>query len=474
MRLSDHDASFLYGETASSPMHGAVLTVLDGDMTYEEYFNQVNGRLHLVPRLRERLVYVPMNIAHPKWVPDPDFDLRNHIQRHVVPTGTTVDDAMDIALELCEPLLDRDKPLWKTYFLEGVDGYTLLVQMVHHAMIDGASGVAMSTLMLDFEPDAPVPGPPNEPWAPPALPTPNELWTEAMAESMGSTVTRLQAPQLSPPEQRLLRRANEVMQRFVTEPVITAPWNAGVVGPKRIHEWIEYDFEAFRGVKSKLGGSVNDLVLAVVSEAAARYLQRHAEQVDGQYMRLMCPVNVRTAEDEGELGNRVSAMYPVLPAWAMDLTQRLEQVCEETQRIKVNQEAQALDLQMRSSGGMVPPAAMSQALWVGTPFDPTVAAAQNPPPTLRDVKQRAPLVGFNFTCTNVPGVPVQQYLGGLPVLRSLGTLMLGGTLGYGVAVATYNGKIIINLTSDPRLLPDLDLMRQYIDECFKETQALAA
>ncbi len=469
MRLSDHDASFLYGETASGPMHGAVLTVLDGEITHREYTDFIASRIHLAPRLRERLAFVPMNIAHPKWVPDPEFDLANHVVAHRVPEGTTMDDAMDIALELCEPLLDRSRPLWKTYVLEGISGCTVLVQMTHHAMMDGASMVDLSKVLMDFEPDAAPPGPANEFWDPPPMPTPAELWAEAMAENLN---TLSPAPPPSPDQQRLLVRANEIMQRFVTEPVITAPWNAGTVGPKRIHQWIERPFDEVRQLRGALGGTVNDIVLAVVSEAAARYLERHREAVDGAHLRLMCPVDVRTDADQGELGNRVSAMYPTLPAWSMSMQERLSCVCEETTRLKANREAEALDLQLSLAPG-IPAAAMSQTLLVGTPFDPSALAAQVALPTARDVRPRPPLIGFNFTCTNVPGVPVPQYVAGRKMVRNMGTLMLGGTLGYGVGVATYDGKIIFNLTADPRLLPDLDVMRECVERSLGELAELA-
>ena len=473
MRLTDHDASFLYGETASGPMHGAGVTILEGEMTFEEYLDQVAARIHLAPRLRERLVSVPMNIAHPKWVPDPYFNLVHHIQRHRVPDGTNLDDVMKIATELCEPVLDRERSLWKTYFMEGIPGYTVLVQMMHHAMIDGASGVDLSMVMTDLQPDASPPGPPNEKWNPPKLPTGVELWNEALMEGFQRSAQSARRPALEPQRQRLLQRAYDTMQRFVSDPVITAPWNASTVGPKRLHEWLEYSFADFRAVRAALGGTINDIVLAVVSEAAARYLEAHGETVDGRYMRLMCPVNVRREDETGELGNRVSAMYPTLPAWKMDIGERLAEVCAETARLKANQEPQALELLMETNAGSTLPVAMGQTMLVGTPFDPTAALAQNPPAVMPTIGPRPPLVGFNFTCTNVPGVQVPQYIAGRKIVRVLGTLMLSGTLGYGVGVGSYDQRLFFNLTSDPRLLADLELMRGGIEDCFAELLELA-
>ena len=138
-------------------MHAVAVSVLDGPATFQEIFDYYAARIHLVPRLRQKLAFVPFNLAHPKWVDDPDFRLENHFKAHTVAEGTTMDQAFDIALELGEPLLDRSRPLWLTYVIEGVEGKTLLVQMSHHAFVDGATAVAMSLVLTDPSPDAQSP-----------------------------------------------------------------------------------------------------------------------------------------------------------------------------------------------------------------------------------------------------------------------------------------------------------------------------
>ena len=467
MRLTDHDASFLYSETASSPMHGAGVAILEGEVSFEAIFAHLERRIHLVPRYRQRLVYVPMNIAHPKWVDDPEFDLHDHVKPKTLPAGTTLEEAIPLCLEMCEPLLDREKSLWMMYVVEGVPGHTLLISQAHHAMIDGVSTVDVSVILMDFEPDAAPPGPPNEAWEPAALPGPLELWNEALADNVSEIGKRARLPSFDPERLRLLGRAAESVSRFVTEPVITAPWNAGQVGPKRNLEWTRYSFAEFREIRRVFGGTINDVVLTVVSEAAARYLTANDEYIDNQYMRIMCPVSVRREGEEGALGNRVSAMYPRLPAWPMEITDRLRVVCEETARLKANKEPQGLEL-MQESAPFVPPVAMGQTLLVGTRWDPTALAAQFPPPVTPRFGRRPSLVGFNFTCTNVPGVQVPQYIAGHKIIAPLGALMLSGTLGYGVVVASYNQDLYFNFTCDPRLMPDLAVMRAKVQDAFGE------
>ena len=150
-------------------MHGAAISKLEGETSFEAIFAHLKARIHLVPRYRQRLAFVPMNLAHGKWVDDPDFDLSNHVKHHKLSSGaTTVEEAFDEILELAEATLDRSRSLWMMYVVEGIPGHTLVVSLAHHAMIDGVSGVDISTVLMDLEPDALPPGPPNEPWEPKA------------------------------------------------------------------------------------------------------------------------------------------------------------------------------------------------------------------------------------------------------------------------------------------------------------------
>src|SRR5262249_25887756 len=139
MRLTQSDASFLYTESASGPMHISSVYILEGELAFERVFQHFQSRLHLVPAYRRKLAQVPLNIAHPEWVDDPDFDLKNHVFAHRLPEGSTLEAGVDAAIALNEPILDRSLPLWKVYVIQGVPDRTLILQMTHHAMIDGAS-----------------------------------------------------------------------------------------------------------------------------------------------------------------------------------------------------------------------------------------------------------------------------------------------------------------------------------------------
>jgi WS/DGAT/MGAT family acyltransferase len=474
MRLSEQDASFLYTETASSPMQTAGIAVIEGELSFDEVFRHYATRIHLVPRLRQRLVFVPMNLTHPKWVDDPDFAIGNHIVHHEMPQGSTVEDAVDAIAVLNEGVMDRSRPMWKFFVVTGVKDRTLVLQQIHHAMIDGASAVQMSTLLLDFAPDAENPEPPEEPWEPAPLPTAIELVTEALQENANAALSSNPLALLSSNEQTQdhLRRGFSTMTRFFTEPAITAPWNASLLSAKRKLVYSVQTFAEFREIRRAFGGTINDVALTVVTEGAMRYLVEHGESTQNQKFRLMCPVNVRTEDEAGALGNKVSAIFPMFPASPLNVIERHQVVCEETTRIKENEEAQAMTL-MQESSISIPAVAMAPLLLVGTPFDPTRFAATNPPPVLPNIGGRPPSFGVNFVLTNVPGVQVPQYIAGHEMLLTLGLMMMAGNMGLGIAVGSYNQQMIFNFTADPRLLPDLNFFSDLVDDAFSELLAEA-
>ena len=473
MRLTDHDASFLYQETASGPMSASAIYVVEGAVSFAAVYEHYAGRVHLVDRLRQKLAFVPMNLAHPKWVDDPDFDLDNHVLHRKLPPGSTMDDGVALALQINEEVLDRSRPLWRLFVIEGLPDATLILQQIHHAMVDGASAIQLSMVLLDFE-EHPEPPPAAGPWMPPPVPTALELMTEAMRENTEQLLAEnpIERVRSFGKNQRIIQRGMEAMSKFFTQPAMTAPWNAGQVGPKRDLKWFVREFATFREIRRAFGGTINDIALAVVTEGAARYLDAHGERTEGQNLRLMCPVNVRTESDADGLGNRVSAIFPTLPASQSGIVERLRVVIEETTQIKDAQEAQAVTL-MQEASPTIPPVLMAPTLTVGTPYDMTKWAADNPLPVLPSVGPRPPNFGFNFTCTNVPGVQVQQYLAGHKITTMLGILMLGGNLGYGSVVTSYNGDMILTFTSDIRLMPDLDLMAGEVEAVFDELLAAA-
>jgi WS/DGAT/MGAT family acyltransferase len=437
-------------------MHISSINIVEGEVAFDEVFAHFEARMHLLPTYRRKLAQVPLNIAHPTWVDDPDFKLANHVVHHALEAGTSLDQAIEVAVEINEPMLDRDKPLWMAYVITGVPGKTIILHATHHSMIDGASGVELMAIIYDFDKEGDPLQEAKEDWQPQPPPSANELFNEALSDNLQKLKNTDWGKLLSvsPSQSALMQRATKVISDFVTKPVATAPFNAGLVGPHRRLAWMKQSFGEIREIRRALGGTINDIVLTVVSEAVAQYLTAHDEPTEDKLMRIMCPVNVRTENQQGALGNQVSAIFPVLPAWPMLPTQRLTAVCAETTRIKANQEAQALTLLQESAPEMWP-IGMWPTQLTGTPLDPSVWAAKMPLPVMPP-GMRPPNMGYNFICTNVPGAQVPQYLCGHLVTDQVGLLILTGNVGFSVTILSYNQMLFFGFISDPRLMPDVD------------------
>lgn len=467
-RLSTTDAAFLYAESVSGPMHISSVCVVEGEVPFPTLLEHFDRCMEKLPAYRRKVAQVPFNVGHPVWIDDPGFDISNHVIHAPIAPGSTLEEGFDEATRLNEAMLSRDQPLWMVYVITGVPGRTLLLQATHHAMIDGASGIEVLATIFAFEPDYQPPARGENRWQPEPTPEPVDLFRNAMSENLARLRNANYADLLPSGEQsrRLLQRAARIGANFVARPAITAPFNAGMVGPKRRLRWLKVSFSEIREIRRALGGTINDIVLTIVSEGVARYLVDHAESVDDQQLRIMCPVNVRTEDKKGALGNQVSAIFPMLPAWPIKPAQRLSTVMAETDRIKGNNEAQALTLVQESA-----PEPWPLALWptqlTGTAMDPTALAARFPTPALPK-QVRPPNFGINFVCTNVPGMQVPQYICGHEVTDQVGMLLLSGNLGLGVTILSYNKTLFISFMSEPRLLPDVETMVAHCQASFDE------
>lgn len=479
-RLSTQDASFLYIESASAFWHVGSLGIFDGEIPFEQAFRFMEQRIHLVPRFRQRLIFAPFNINHAMLVDDPEFRLENHFKLHLL-KGTSEAEMIREALDLFEPRLDRNKPLWECYMLEGMKGRAALLSKIHHSMIDGVAGVELMRLTSDFTPDAPPPPPPERPWNPPPLPSQTQALVEATTDYLSAQLesARDAMDQLMRDPAEVAARTREIsagmlsLTREFARPAVPAPWNAALISSQRNLAWSRYPFSDFRAIRSAVGCTINDVVLVILSEAAARYLKQHGYHAAGEEFRIFCPVNVRRPEELTDLGNRVSAMFPMVPAEPMDLLERCAKVAAETARIKEARLPQIMD-RMGSMGNLVPPALMG---WMErlsrVSFDASSALVRRsgftPQPGGPALFPMA-----SFLATNVPGFQVPTYFCGKQLLDPIGFAPLSGNIGYGVAITSYNQNMYLFLTGESNLLPDIDLMKRLCDEVFEELKNRAS
>lgn len=484
MRISEQAASFLFIETSDAPMHAAGISVLATCPSIAAVQQHVSARLDLQPKYRQKLAYVPFNLAQPVWVDDAGFEISHHITEHKADKASLTA-ALEMAVSLSQPLLPRQRPLWRMHLIK-FGRKALLLHIVHHALLNGVSVGDDSQAFFDLKADVTPPQPAD--WQPQPAPTAMELMAQAIQDNtrtFSAATGQLQRPDEQQSE--LLRRATESVTRFITEPVQAAPWNTGLVSAQRQLCVKEMRYADVRQIKRAMGGTENDVVLAIVGEAAARYLAEHDQYRDGRHLRIMCPVRIRREDSGGVRGNRISGIFPILNASPTDVVTRHQQVRWETDSIRQSREAQSLQLLVElapplpalpGNDWFSPGAFGSMFTNMGlnpATFNPMRLLSQLMPQSLAVGlgTQFTQVAGFNMSCVTVPGAQTTQYFAGAEVLQQLLIPALAGNLGYAVAVSTYARSMNFCLVGDPKLIPDLPRMAELVEEVIKELVASA-
>ena len=477
-RLSSQDAAFIYGESYHGPLHVGCITYFDGRIDYDEFVAHMEARMHLLPRYRQRLLFVPLNLAHATWEDDPEFNVRNHVHWHSLPTRTEEDQFLKAAMEVFAPMLDRGRPLWETHLFHGVEGdRTAIVWKMHHCLVDGVSGMELLSASLDLRPDLPPPDP-EKPFRPAPAAGPAKsliLGILDIAQKRIDEARRaaefVEKP-LAAAEQlaRIAYIAGRMVQ-MLWRPIAATSWNAHLINARRSLSYLKLSFNRLRAVRNALGGTVNDTVLAILSEAAARYLAYHRFNTRGAPLRIGCPVSVRRPGERGALGNRVSMMFVECPSMPMTVEERLAAVIRETTGLKSVGEAAALELLVEASD-WIPPALLGLGSTLATgAVDMAVRMGEAVPGIARGLT--LPPHGINFIATNVPGAQIPMYLAGRRMTSMVGCVPLAANIGYSVAIVTYNQEIVFGLMAEPHLMPDVDRMRDYAAEVSDELIAAA-
>jgi WS/DGAT/MGAT family acyltransferase len=454
-RLSGTDAAFLYLERKEIPLHIACVCIFEEAIPYEEFLAAIDSKLHLLPRYRQLAVNPPFGIGYPNWEYDQHFDIRRHIIRITVNAPGDDDALEDLAGRLFSVVMSREKPLWEIYVVEGLQGGRgALIVKVHHALADGIAGASMLRIMLDPTPEGShaIRKPQFQPPAPSREPS----LTDAIASAIHSSLENLVAAEaglldiaqglLSERSQQGLQGLVKLLPEIVT-PVQRLPFNKQC-GSERKFCWAEFDFADVKAIRNVTGGTVNDVILTVVTRALARYVKLHGESSAGRLLRMVCPVSVRKEEQGEALGNRISFLPVTLPMEAGDPVEHLHEIALRTAIMKSAQAAELLAI-AASWLGAAPPQA--QALfWWGIPLVPLPA----------------PLL--NLICTNVPGSPTPLYSVGKRMLASYPHVPTGYELGVGIAVQSYNGKMCFGLTADAMAAPDVRSLRDFIGTSWAE------
>ncbi|HEX2160694.1 MAG TPA: wax ester/triacylglycerol synthase family O-acyltransferase [Thermoleophilaceae bacterium] len=451
-RLSGLDASFLHLEDDSAHMHVASVIVFEGKAPeYVELLEHVERRLHLVPRFRQRLAFVPLGQGRPRWVDDPHLNLRYHLRHSGLPAPGSEQQLRALAGRVFAQPLDRDKPLWELFLVDGLEGDRFaLLSKTHHALVDGISGVDIVTVLFDTQPEPVAPADPGTPWLPRPLPSQAQLLGEALVERAtipAETGRTLRAVFRAP--RRIAREAVNTaaglgaMAWAGLSPAPTTPYNRPI-GPHRRFTWVRANLADVKAIKNELGGTVNDVVLTAVAGALGRHLRRRGVSTEGLELKAMVPVSVRSQEQVGELGNQVAAMMAPLPVWCQDPVARQQIVRQAMDHLKDG--GQAVGAQaLTEMSGFAPPTIMGQAARLMS-------------------RQRF----FNLVITNVPGPQIPLYLLGRRALDPFPLVPLAKNQGVGIAIMSYDGRMDFGLVGDYDVMYDLDDLARDLHESLAE------
>ncbi len=465
-RLTALDASFLHAETDATPMHVGALSVFEGEPFFDDdgafrltdVRRRVESRLHLVPRLRRKLRMPPLGIGQPAWVDADDFDIADHVKLVVLPQPGDRAVLEHVCERLQMQVLDRSKPLWELWFVGGLhDGNVAMVEKVHHALVDGVSGVEVAAALLDLEPvPAPAVGEPEpvEGWSPAPAPDARRLVVDALVDRFTTPlgIARSVRDAARVPV-RALQRTGAVVDAALAllGPDGRAPassLNPAAVGEHRRLLRVSVPLDDLRDVGHAFSVTVNDVVLAGVTGALRRLLESRGESVDGVALHALVPVSIRADAEHLALGNRVSAMVAPLPVGEDTPLTRLLQVHHDMAERKAHHQADGNELLLET--------------------------AELLPPTLTAVLARQihhqPFV--NVVVTNVPGPSFPLWFFGARMLETTPIVPLGGNLSIGIALLSYDGTLAVGLHGDPDTAPDLPVLAAALHDELADLRAL--
>ncbi len=451
-RLTSTDASFLHQEGTASHMHiGGVLIFEGPPPQFDDYLNHVRGRLHLVPRYRQKLTTPPLETGRPLWIDDPSFNLEYHVRHAALPPPGNEEQLLQLAARIASQQLDRCKPLWESWLVEGLeDDRFALIFKTHHSLVDGVSGADLATVLFDLSPTPEPPPTDLEPWRPRPEPSAAELIVAGVRGALTATAEivakALGAATRPAASLGLLKEAAEGVGEIVwagLNPAPETPLNVEI-GPHRRFTVVRQQLEDYKDVKKALGGTVNDVVLTVVSGALARWLRSRGVRTEGLEMRALVPVSVRTQDQRHTLGNQLTAMRGPLPVYIKDPVARLRFVRQAMDGLKESKQAVGAATIARVNN-LAPPTILAQASRLN--FSTRL---------------------FNLIVTNIPGPQMPLYVLGRELRDLFPIAFLPDHHALAIAIMSYNGSIDYGLLGDYDALPDIGLIAEGIEASLGE------
>src|SRR5271165_745792 len=458
--LSWGDTFFLYLEREGQPINIASACEFEGKISKQACAKFVESKLDLIPRYKQRAVFPPLHLGLPNWEPDPEFDIHNHVHEVVLKQGTDSDLKAETA-RVISSQLDRNHPLWDITLVRGLKGNrTGVIIRIHHSMADGVSGVGIMHALLDASPTSGKPAPLR---SRPERPRPTDSLAILLDQMLKSYQSFTQGALTAQNEvlniaRELLASATEghteEIIRLVPElvtPTERLPFNKICRGPQQV-AWGELPMDDIKAIRASFGGTMNDVVLTVITSTVRRYVQRHGVNLRGRQLRLVVPINIRGDGDLSELGNRITFLPVNVPLDVADPRALLARISERISFLR--------------GVGVPELVGMFGALVSKVPL-PVQA-------TLVPMLTQLPLSLANMICTNVSGPQVPLYLLGHKLLRCYPYVPIGGEMGMNVAILSYNGVAYVGFGGDVTAVPDIERFELLLKETFADLRHAAA
>jgi diacylglycerol O-acyltransferase / wax synthase len=458
-RMSPTDAGFFYAESENTPLHVGSVAVFEGPApTYGDLVRLLVGKLPQVPRYRQRVRPVPMNVGRPMWVDDPHFQILYHVRHTAVPKPGSDEQLRNLAGRVLGQRLDMAKPLWEVWLVEGLeDDRWAIISKVHHCMVDGVAGTDLMQLMFDIDPEASHPEP--QPWSPQRDPSDLGLVAGAVTETVTHPLRRMTSlpsggdiartakgllgsgRSLATSLPGLARQAATPLARTLTGPI----------GPHRRWAWTDARLDEFKQVRAGLGGSLNDVVLTAITRGFRDLLQGRGALADGVVVRSMVPVSVRKPGERGSLNNQVTAVFVDLPVGEPDPVVRLQRIRAQMDEYKKTMQA----VDARS----------------------IIAMGDFVAPMLLSLGVRAAMQTGQLWCqavtTNVPGPRVPLYVLGRRMLSTHAYVPIAGGMRVSIGIFSYLSSMTFGINADFDSFPDVDVLSRGIRAGLDELVALA-
>ena len=455
-RLTSVDASFLTNESSSSHMHVGAILIFEGPPPrYVDLVEHVRGRLPLVPRFRQKLVVPPLEAGRPLWADDVNFNLTYHIRHTALPDPGGEEELKKLAGRIFSQQLDRLKPLWELWLVQNLerDRFAILTK-THHAMVDGVSGVDIGTVLFDLEREA-EPMSLEDEWVPQPEPGTTELVARGIADAVAAPIKLAEraVDVVKKPETtarklvEALEGVGEIASAFA-DPAPDVPLNEEI-GPHRRYVWARSELATFKRIKDTFGGTVNDVVLAVVTGALREWLHVRRVRTEGLELRALVPVSIRGEDERGNLGNRIALMRGPLPVYIEDPVRRLRTISDAMAGLKRSKQALGAEVISRFND-FAPPTILAQAARIN--FSTRL---------------------FNLIVTNVPGPQMPLYVLGNEMEEVYPVAFLPKDHCLAVAIMSYNGKVGFGLLADYDCMTDLEVVSNGLNASLAELEAAA-